>query len=91
MGKRETCLLCGVLTDQLFCSNCSDKGWGQYRELQTFLQEHPGATIIEVCRETSLPFSFVKGLIEGGYLNAGVSGDSTITESPGFHSGFKKY
>lgn len=66
--------MCGLLTEQLFCTDCAPKGWAQYRSLQAFLRNNPGVTIIEVCRELSLPFSFVKGLISNGYLEIGETG-----------------
>lgn len=67
--ERTFCLMCGCLSDQIFCPACSEEGQTKYRQIQAFLSDYPGVTIIEVCRELSVSLNFIKGLVSAGYLN----------------------
>ncbi len=84
--EKTSCLLCGCLTDQLFCPGCSDKGWEQVRAIQTFLDNYPGLATIELCRELSVSLGFIKGLISAGYLNLELPDrEKPQNHSSGFH------
>ena len=85
--EKLSCLLCGRLSDEIFCKDCHDKGWDQYHVIQTFLKDYPGITTIEVCRELSVSLAFIKGLVFAGYLNLHIPKPETVDKlSSGFRS-----
>ncbi len=76
--SKESCLICGRLTEQVFCPGCATEGWARYQAIETFLNKYPGVTVIEVCRELSVSLGFIKGLVARGYLNLNLP----ITDEP---------
>lgn len=66
---KDNCLICGRLSEEIFCENCSEQGWEKHRAIKKFLEDYPGSTVIEVCREISVSVGFIKGLVKEGYLN----------------------
>lgn len=91
MGK-ASCLICGRLTDQVFCADCHDEGWELTHSIQSFLRNYPGVATIEVCRELSVSLGFIKGLVEAGYLTLAIPDAKKISPdgASGFHSGKNK-
>lgn len=86
--EKTTCLMCGCLSEQIFCTSCSEEGWNKYRQIQSFLSDYPGITTIEVCRELSVSLNFIKGLVSAGYLNLNLPKPQNPEPRPsGFRSG----
>lgn len=84
--EKGSCLMCGCISEQLFCASCSDEGWERYRQIQSFLSDYPGITTIEICRELSVSLSFIKGLVSAGYLNLNLPKPQHTEHKP---SGFR--
>jgi len=93
MGK-SSCLICGRLSEQIFCADCSEKGWSKTHSIQKFLRDYPGLTTIEVCRELGISLGFIRGLVSAGYVNLDIPKLEDITlpevkKASGFHTSKK--